>query len=500
MASLLRHASLLCALLHLAACSGGGGGAGSGGDSGAGGPLAPVSGWSVLGGATTSHPDIPVASDTRVNPGRGYYRWDSQEEVPQAAAAPDWYRRYDWKGLELAEDQYDLDDIAADIKTASATGRKLALRIRMMHGYGDGKKYLPDYLVGHANCVAACGFTAPVGALGTFVPDWNDPWLQARGRKLLEQIRAQIVAQGALARIAWIDVGLYGQYGEWAVDGAVYASPPAGISAASDASKQVWARMHFEVFPEVRQLMFALRSNVTTLGWAFSQTITQQAVGLRTDCLAKGDFFDQWTHHPADHAVIRDQWQKAPFIAEFCPFESGNMLINPAFARSQVAAWHMSLVGNGNFALSQPVGQRFAALTPAEQADMLALGREAGYRYALGNTAVSVAADGQLLLQGVLRNLGNAPAYEAWQLSVQLIDSQGQLRASSPLMLDLQQSPGNGSEQNFIHNWNLPALAAGDYTLRLTASRSDRTRPLAWANADRHADGSLTLASLRKSG
>lgn len=487
-------AACLCGLALLAACGGGTGSA----DTAASSAPEMASPWVVLSGGAMTYTDIPVGSDDSINPGRGYYRWDSQEEVPQAAPAPEWYRRYDWKALETAEDQYYLDDIADDIKTASAKGRKLALRIRMMRGYGDGQKYLPDYLVGHANCAAGCGFTAPVGASGTFVPDWNDPWLQVRGRKLLERIRAQIVAQGALAKIAWIDVGLYGQYGEWTVNSAVYASPPAGISAASEASKRAWAQMHFEVFPELRQLMFALRSNVATLGWAFGQSITQQAVGLRTDCLGKSDFFNQWTDHPVDYAVIRERWRTAPFIAEFCPFESGGTTINPAFARHQVAAWHISLVGNGNFALSRPVGQRFAALSAAEQADMLALGREAGYRYAPQTSASSLDASGNLRLQLSVRNNGNAPTYEAWQPVLQLIDGQGQVRTSSPLALDLRQSPGGGSEQALVHDWRLPDLPAGDYVLRLVATQVEQGRTMAWASTARRSDGSLDLAVLRR--
>lgn len=471
----------------LAACGGGGEGQSSGG----------ATGWLVLTGASTSHTEAALASDDVVNPGRGYYRWDSQEEVPQKAAAPDWYRRYTWKALETSEDVYDFSVIAQDLQTARNNNRKFALRIQMMLGYGDGKKYVPDYVVGHANCSQSCGFDSTYGTSGTYVPDWNDTWLQQRGRKLLEKLRAFLVNQNALSMIGWMDVGFYGQYGEWTINSNVYTSAPAGISATTEASKQAWARMHFEVFPEVRHVMFALHGNLTALQWGFNQTITQQAVGLRIDCMAQGSFFDQWTNRPNDYAVIKDRWKVAPLIAEFCPFESGNTGTNPAHALQQARDYHVSLIGNGNFALSRPVGQRYAALTASEQADMLALGREVGYRYAWSQSTVSVGADGVLRLQAQLRNAGNSPTYEAWQVAVHLYDGQGQSLASSNVTLKLQDSVGNGSLQSVDHTWALPALAKGDYTLRIRATRSDRNRPLAWANAARNADGSLTIATLR---
>lgn len=458
-------------------------------------------GWSAL-NASRAYTAIPLASDDSVNPMRGYYRWQNQELVPQSAPAKESYRRYFWKDVETAAGQYNFSAILADLAAAKSQGRKFAFRLRMMAGYDDNQLYAPAYIVNHASCAAGCGFWADTDATVpglTFIPDWNDPWLQQRSRAMLAALAAALGPDNP--DIAWIDVGMYGQYGEWAVRSSAYANPPAGISAATNASKREFARMHFDAFPNQQHVMFIPYSNKDAMTYGMlEQTITSKPVGLRADCLSRQGYFDQWTNRPAEWAAFANQWQKAPVVSEFCPFTSGDPQNNPATARQQAAAFHVSLVSNGNFQTHLPDAQRWPGLTPAEQNDLLMLGRESGYRYAVASSTVNLTSDGALTLTTQLRNDGSAPAYEAWTVKAELVNGAGAVVWSAPTAANLKSLIGGGTSAAWQNSWTLPALPAGDYTLRLVArdnSASPRA-PLKWTITERDADGTLSVATLRR--
>ncbi|MBH9576442.1 DUF4832 domain-containing protein [Inhella proteolytica] len=451
---------------------------------------------------STAYQAIPLASDNTVNPLRGYHRWRGVELVPQSERALEAYQRYQWRDLETSPGVYNFSGLLAELATARSEGRKFALRLRMMAGYDDGQVYLPSYLVNHPSCQAGCGFWADDDAAQTgltFVPDWNDPYLQERARALLQALAQAMGTQRH--DLAWIDVGLYGQYGEWALHSALYAQAPAGILPATEASKRAFADMHFQAFPDVQQVMFALYSNRVALNYGLNQqTTTLKPVGLRVDCLARASFFDQWTHHPTDWAMFSNRWQTAPFVAEFCPFESGDLVNNPAAARQQAAQFHVSSIGNGNFASSVPRDQRWASLTDAERNDLLMLGREAGYRYALQSATVKLSSTGQLNLTAQVQNLGNAPAYEPWQLRAELVNASGTVAWSGNLAMNLRTSLGGGSSQSASAGWKLPKnLPKASYTLRLVV-RSTAPAPrraLQLANVERVGEGGVVLGTLR---
>jgi len=259
--------------------------------------------------------------------------------------------------------------------------------------------------------------------------------------------------------------------------------------------------MHFQAFPDVQQVMFALYGNREALNYGLNQqTTTLKPVGLRVDCLARATFFNQWLDHPDAWAKFSTRWQTAPFVAEFCPFETGDAQTNPAAARQQAAQFHISSIGNGNFAPSVPREQRWASLTDAERHDLLMLGREAGYRYALQRATVTLRGSGQLNLALALQNLGNAPSYEPWQLRAELVNAGGAVVWSGNLAMDLRSLLGNGSSQTTAAGWRLPnSLPKGEYSLRLVA-RSTATAPrraLQLANMERVGEGGVVLATLR---
>ena len=128
------------------------------------------------------------------------------------------------------------------------------------------------------------------------------------------------------------------------------------------------------------------------------------------------------------------------------------------------------------------------------------LARESGYRYGVDSSTVSLSDSGALTVTATLRNHGSAPAYEAWQVKVELVNSGGAIVWQAPLNASLGALAGGGVTATTQGSWSLPLLASGDYTLRLVArdSSSSPRAPLKWVVSERASDGGLAIASLRK--
>jgi hypothetical protein len=429
---------------------------------------------------------------------------------PHAPAPREAYQRYTWAQLEGATPgSYTLAGLLADRDAARAQGQRFALRIQPMRGYGTGGIDVPAYLStssAQAECQApqaACMWSTQPGApaTGTYVPNWNHPYVLARMQALLTQV-AQ--ALGDPADLAWVDVGLYGQYGEWVLSSAQvdYGSAAAtalGMAPASDATRRAIARMHFEAFPTVRQLMFVPRANLDTLRYALAeQAITALPVGLRWDCLGQAGYMNQWTDRPADWALIKDHWQLAPWVAEFCPFGAGSANPSAATALQQVRDFHINTVGNAN------LQSTWDSFSPAEQQALAALGREAGYRLAATQVSVALPTPGTLRLALRVDNLGNAPVYEPWVLQGQVRDAATGHVLGTQVLLNAAQVQDiiAGRPAHLDTTWTLPNSApAGQYALHLAWVRTPALaagQPMRWNMAGTEPDGSLRVATLKR--
>ena len=476
---------------------------------------APASpGWTVVSVNTTLAP-LPIASDLTPNPGRGYHRWRANPAaVPLGDSAPPLaaFQRYRWNELEGATPgQYTLSSLVAARDAARAAGQQFAFRLQAMRGYGTETLDVPSYLHGagtaRPECSApkpACVWSAPMPATvpptpPTLVPNWNHPYVLARMQALLQAVAA---ALGDTSDLAWIDVGLYGQYGEWALSNTNVVYTPAvqaqGITPVTNATKRSIAQMRFDVFPNAQHAMFIPYTNLDALQYGlFQQTTTTLPVGLRWDCLAQAGYMNQWTNRPADWALIADRWKTAPWVAEFCPFGPGGAQTNAANALQQVRDFHVSTIGNGN--LNAP----WTSFSASEQADLAAAGREAGYRLALGPASVTVLTPNTMQLQLRVDNTGNAPLYAPWQLQAQLRNATGQVVDQLVLLTAAQARgvlPGQPAHINTL--WTTPDMPAGDYTVHLAWVRQPALaalpQTLRWNMQGIEADGSVRLATLRK--
>ncbi len=292
-----------------------------------------------------------------------------------------------------------------------------------------------------------------------FVPDWNDPYF-------LDSLGALLSALGRKydtdPRIGWIDIGLYGSWGEWHTGGLpdtldykggaipykssdsyfninteAYQANTGSRGAyqiGTEASKNSIVSAHLAAFPD-RQLVM-----LTDDGDAVCTALHANAkvpVGLRRDSLGA---FVGWNYHfpldptsactsEADQALIANRWKTAPFTVE--PFGNGSSPTFPCQTfetdpatgllaiHEQVRQFHLAAVKNGSFCVGS-----WEALTQSEQAAVLEAGLRSGYRY----SPIAILVEGfdrtpagsSVSVQTRWANTGVTPAYDEWSVEFSL--------------------------------------------------------------------------------
>jgi hypothetical protein len=310
-------------------------------------------------------------------------------------------------------------------------------------------------------------------------------------------------------RIGWIDIGLYGSWGEWHTGGlpdtADYkgggipytsTSPsysintqaylentdtPGAYQPGTEESKSAVVLAHVTAFPD-RQLVM-LTDDGDGLCTAMHAD-TKIPVGLRRDSLGSDN---GWNYHfpldptgdcasNADQKLIAERWKIAPFTVE--PFGNGSsptfpcqtFETDPATGKleitEQVSEFHLAAVKNGAFCTGT-----WSALTPADQAAIWSAGLRSGYRYAPAEISILPLPAG-LLIETSWSNTGVAPAYDRWDVEFSLWTSGSgsdapRKAASSRSTIDLRKVLPTPSDVHLDTFPLPPELASGFYELRV---------------------------------
>ncbi|WP_340077485.1 DUF4832 domain-containing protein [Leptobacterium sp. I13] len=442
--------------------------------------------------------------DFRINPLRGLYKWRNEEVAP--VASREMYQRYFWKDIETAMGVYDFSRIIDDYNAAIAEGKRFAFRIRAMAGHGDTSVYMPSYIVNNPSCQNGCVWTVNDYLNGstlapTAMPDWNDPFLIARANALFQALATGIPDSNNLA---WIDIGMVGAWGEWAIsDDVDYSKAPGTIVPITEASEIAYVDMHLNAFPDVLQLAKLTVDHFNATDYAMNtQQIASVPVGLRVDCIGETDFFQQFRVRPEIMEKVQENWKKAPFIGEFCRIFSGNLTTNFEVAINQIAEFHISAVGNGNVGPNGTSEEKWQSLTAAEQNSFMEAARSLGYKYAITASDIAITeSNGTFSLRIDLSwlNEGNAPTYEGWTLEIWLQNtSTSELLEEEQLDLLSLTDMAIGTVQT-NHTLSLPTdIASGDYTIaiRIRSENEVVTSPLLLSNTAMSEEGNLVLGVL----
>ena len=423
---------------------------------------------------------LSVSAPEIVNPMRGLYRWMGQEYALQPTPSLDAYGRYTWRDLEPTQGDYSFAKLEADIAKAAREGRKYSFRVRTV--VATKGSAIPDY------AMTGAGWWADYNkdnARDTYIPDWNDP-------AFLERLDTFMQALGKRynndPRVAFLDIGLFGNWGEWHMSGFSYPSS-SGAQRATTTTRYRLVDMHIDAFPSTPLVM--MTDDAEALVYAMKRS---PRIGWRRDSLGwNTGHFGKVERDPVRWNAIKDRWKTALVVSEFCNprYQNDPEVFEQALI--EVERYHVSLVSNANTI-------KWSELSAAGKEAFVRLGKTAGYRLVLDELVLpgTILAGSTFDITTRWENTGVAPVYEPWQVAVQLRKAgSDEVAWETTSGIELTTVlPGNVSEQS--DRVTVPGnLGQGAYDVVVVVGDPRQTRaPLALALADVQPDGSYRLGSV----
>jgi hypothetical protein len=411
------------------------------------------------------------------------------------------------------------DAIAKANGEGTLRGKKVGFRVVLLESGGwnetnpDGSKgpcCLPQYLKD--------GGMARRLPDGRWIPRWANEQFLASVERLLRDMGAYLRSKPELKqRISFIEIGVYGAWGEWHVHGIE--------KLAEWRVRQRIADAHLKAFHDFQLL--AMTDEPQTLAYLLRETsitlddgrvMPLRPIGLRRDSHGTTHFWRlarcQKDTNPAEAGckspdyvglweLIRDRWKVAPVVVEYF----FNDRFDYELALAQVCQYHIAMVTNG-----RPVGAKYcgrsAFLRYCQQPQtLLPIGKSAGYHYVVQEISYpeAIRRGGELAIQARWLNRGSAPTYEDWVVTYQLRRADGSVawRGESTLNLRAVLPPDTWGDTPQVRTasdfFTLPAgLAPGSYQLVLQVrDPAGYRQPLVPAVAGVQADHNVTIGALQ---
>ncbi|MFB9144593.1 DUF4832 domain-containing protein [Vibrio artabrorum] len=423
------------------------------------------------------------------NPGIGvetfHDGWGTDLTLEQYPASGIGYYRYYWSELEPSEGEYNFALIDRLLENNTKQSRRVALRFMALDEPSSGTK-IPQWLIDKG----IAGQWVENGK--TFVADLDDPTYLSYVEKLLRAFGQRYDDD---LRLAQIDIGMVGSWGEWHNSNFPDLEPL--HSRYSDQQLNTFVDLYFSAFPNTAKLM--LIGGGSSLSYAI-----EKGAGWRADCWGDWHHFSPtWSHMGDDYPYRIQQakaqtplfdtaWQREPVSFEVC----GNMRgwwTTQHYTREQVAAsldWAISHHASSLNLKSTPIPEQYRDLL-----DKALL--KIGYRFRVDSIRHSarVLAGHHLSLTTHIVNDGVAPTYQPSYAYYRLVNSSGKVvsigkdRTSSETWLP-------GLYQSTV-NLSLPmALKAGRYYVEIAVSESLDSKPVNLANTGKLADGWYRLSDV----
>ncbi len=401
-----------------------------------------------------SHP--PEVDDYLANPNIGWQDVDPFEpRFPQMVA----YRRPEWVELNPAEGVYDWSLIEEMRETAP--GISFGIKTTSTPPWGTGQA-VPQWVVDKGAPVV---YTYAVDGEEANEPVYTScVFLEEHGR-FIDALREKYDGD---PQVTFIDIRSYGYFGEWhtpqydasseetldfhararIVEMYIGGSDTRPCTRADGTVKQV--TYSYTGFQSTQLLIPYTPFYDQTLKWMFANR--RRDIGIRHDALGPKNFHDSYRQDIG--AIVQDIWQTEPIVFEMSSDASDDDSLKRA--HDFIIEMHGSVI-HDNFP-----GQGDTTL-------MLDMLKVTGYRLVLRELRHEreVAPGEPLTLTMQWENVGSAPSYQAYPLTVYLLDSNGETAAAWPLQADVTTwLPGGPIE--FTELVTLPAgIEPGTYHLAL---------------------------------
>jgi hypothetical protein len=397
------------------------------------------------------------------NPNTGYYLPSPEASMPAPLEPFDVYFRFPWKLIEPDKDVYDFSAIEKALR-ALKKGQRLAFRIMPLNTCCTREtpvaNDVPDYFLDgdtpESGRAGAQGWYYKYSTLykrtKIYVPDWNDEFYLNRVEKLLQKLGQKYDGD---PRINWVEIGLYGNWGEWHTYPISYPDNPDSAKLAENPREYLLApadspsqkfrpgtpeartrvlRAYAKAFKQTR--LIALTSGILEA----LKLDMPKPIGFRRDSWGHSMHADLEAYAAKrftddDLRLIFSRWKTAPFYAESWGYGHAKEASYTMDLLQQLEFFHTSAM---SFAGFFPEAGGFSAISPSEQALYIKAAQHTGYRYAVKRADIEIS-KGLLTLDTSWVNDGVAPSYDEWVVNTYLYnpDTRQTLSAKVPLPVDL---------------------------------------------------------------
>ncbi|MGZ3781655.1 MAG: hypothetical protein ACXVCY_13465 [Pseudobdellovibrionaceae bacterium] len=456
--------------------------------------------------------------------------------MPSASATTNGlYVRYSWRALETSQGVYDFSAIDHSLSLLTQ-GQRLSFRIYALNNCFSNYsgQDVPNYLV------TGKGWWTPITCTSAqtqvYVPDWNDSTFLTATTNLLTALGARYNND---PRIGWIDIGIFGDWGEWHIAEYPYCDSNHNILGATQATSTSLHSIisaHVQAFPQ-KQLVLAVTPYVTpdngapVLLWALGLNTTIP-IGLRKDSWGSNWWNQSWnvwqtttgtlssngtctTSSTAvsatDLSTIMSRWRSAPLVVENYG-GSKSFEVGASGLLAQIQNCHAACIENGSWA------GPWSSLSATNQNALISSGLAAGYR--LLPAAVTITPSGtssiSVAIASTWKNFGVSPTYDNWKVTWSLVSvSAGTTLISFDSSIDLRQvlpiysygncatgdsvsATGTGEQLIVTDTMTLPTHSSGDYYLKVKVTDPNSyLSPMAlYLQGSANSDGSYTLGTV----
>jgi hypothetical protein len=398
--------------------------------------------------------------DVLPNPFKGFAPWiGSSNPVYETKLQQ---ATFGWRDLEPEQGSYNWSHLERNWGNIAQTGRRVGFRVAAEIP-GSGQNDTPQWLIDQG--VKMRGYS--IDGNDGFAPNWDDPIFLAAHHDFIMALGARYDQD---PRVAWIDIGSYGFWGEWHV----WLNDSL---AATQSTKKAILDDYFEAFP-TKKMVIAFDDNFAT------EYVTDHGGGIRNDCLGEEDS-NNWyltSLNSIDPGLNDRVWKTAIITGEFCGSNYGATIgtteqfdLNYAFIQQT----HWSYIGSAGGAISPQDDEHRANLDK--------LHKTLGYRFVLRKVEheKSTNTNSTFSVSITVENKGVAPFYYDWPLAIYLVSNDRKVEYSSELEIDIKTwLPGL---HTFSESINIPAdMNAGSYDVKLAILDPDTGKPgVMFANTDR---------------
>jgi hypothetical protein len=416
--------------------------------------------------------ELEEIDDVLPNPFKGFAPWigDSnpiyETTLQQATFA--------WSELEPQKGVYNWSRLERSWGSVAQSGRRVGFRVAAAIP-GSGETHTPQWLIDEGVAMRSYSIDGHDG----LAPDWDDPKFLAAHHDFITALGARYDND---PRVAWIDIGSYGFWGEWHV----YLNPQL---AASRATKQAILEDYFRAFPS-KPKVIAFDDDFAT------KYVADRGGGIRNDCLgtsASNNWYLESLNR-IDPNLNANAWKTAIITGEFCGSDFGAE--EGTTARFQL---NLNFIKQTHWSFIGSAGGAIAPVSDEHRHNLDLLHKTLGYRFVLRSFEHEKGVDKgttQQITFGV-ENQGVAPFYFEWPLVLYLIDETESVALQRELDVDIRQwLPGIHSVATSIE---IPAtLASGNYDMKLAILDPFTNAPgVMFANAGRDSNGRYLVSRIK---